>query len=108
MNENINLSSIYLITVFSKCEKVKGTLKIGSSRTVGFRHDLEIAKETVTTNMGDIWEYSYDYAIIEEVEPALYPDCRNRWFYKFNLETKQYEEINEPEAFAGCYSIGIG
>ena len=48
------------------------------------------------------------HSVIEEVEPALYPDCLNRWFYKFNMETKEYEPMDEPEILKGCHSIGIG
>ena len=92
----INHNPIYLITVFSKCEPdERWGYNIGSSRTVGFRHSLEDAIETVETNMCDIWEYCYGYACIEEIEPCLYPECHERWFYEYRGKDR-YVQIDEP------------
>lgn len=92
-----NQSPIYLITVFTKCEPdERWGYNIGSSRTVGFRHSLEDAMETVETNMCDIWEYCYDYACIEELDPCLYPFAEERWFYEYDRGKGRYVEIDEP------------
>ena len=93
-----DLNYIYLITVFDKCEPATGILPydIGDTRSVGWRPTFEMAEEAVKTNMCDIWETCYDYACIEELNHALYPWADNRWFYKFNRKTGEYEEMDEP------------
>ena len=108
-NEEVNCNPIYTIMVFSKCEKDEhGWLNMGGSRVVGFRHTFELAEEVVKTNMCDIWEYSYDYALIEEVDPAIYPCSMTRWFYKFNQDIGGYERIEEPECFKNSCALTIG
>ena len=102
MNENI-----FLITVFTKCESdQRFGAKLGSRRSVGFRHSFEWAEEVVKTNMCDIWEYCYDYACIEELGPELYPYHQSRKFYKYNRTINGYEEIEEPECLSGYIPIG--
>ncbi len=103
-------SPIYLITVFSKCEPdERWGYNIGSSRTVGFRHSLEDAMETVETNICDIWERCYDYACIEEIEPYLYPIVENRWFYEYDAGKDRYEQKDIPVVLkTHCPIGGIG
>ena len=40
--------------------------------------------------MSDIFEYCYKYAVIEELEPYLYPERKNVWWYKWDNEKEQY------------------
>ena len=103
----INDGCIYLITVFDKCEPdERWGYALGCRRSVGFRWTLEDAIDTVESNMCDIWEYSYDYACIEELNGALYPWADERWFFKFNTETKRYEQIDEPVILKNRGPIG--
>lgn len=103
----INDGCIYLITVFDKCEPdERWGYKLGCRRSVGFRWTLEDAIETVETNMCDIWEYSYDYACIEELNSALYPWADERWFFKFDRESGRYKQIDEPVILKNCGPIG--
>lgn len=89
--------TIFLITVFDKCEPdERWGYDIGYTRSVGWRPTFEMAEKAVKTNMCDIWETCYDYACIEELGYGLYPDPKETWFYKFNVETGCYEEIEEP------------
>lgn len=101
---------IYLITVFSKCEPdERYGYNLGSTRTVGFRHSFEDAAETVETNMCDIWEYCYDYACIEEVDPCLYPTAENKWFYEYDRGKDRYIEKPLPPILkTACVIGGIG
>lgn len=103
----INDGYIYLITVFDKCEPdERWGYKLGSTRSVGFRWTLEDAMETVETNMGDIWEYSYDYACIEELNGALYPWAEERWFFKYDRKSGRYKQIDEPVILKNRGPIG--
>lgn len=103
------MDKIYTITTLDRLVKTEfGFPDFGNTRTVGWVGNLEIAKEIVVNNYGDIWEYSYDYAVIEEVEEGLYPLCKDRWFYQYNEELKQYVPIQEPDWMKMYVNLGIG
>lgn len=83
MNHNV-----FFITTIDVMEKDdKGVF---TWRTPGFRYSLEEAKEVVEENMCDIFEYCYKYAVIEELEPYLYPERKNVWWYKWDNEKEKY------------------
>ena len=96
---------IYVMMVFTKCEPGEYGGEMGCRSLVGFRHSLEDALESVRQNMCDIWETCYDYALVEEVEPCMYPASHKRWWFKFNMETKEYEPMEEPKFFE--HSCGL-
>ena len=82
MNHNV-----FFITTIDVIEKEN---KAFTWRTPGFRYSLEEAKEVVEKNMCDIFEYCYEYAVIEELEPYLYPERKNVWWYKWDNEKEKY------------------
>lgn len=94
-------TKIYVIMTCTKLETDKKFLFpcFGSESIVGFYTQKEVAFEVVRDNWGDIYETCYDYAIIEEVEEGLYPCSTVRWFFKFNKDLEQYEQIPEPDSF---------
>lgn len=107
--EKLDVRTIFVVTVFEKCEPDdKGFAKIGCSRSPCFRFTFESAENVVKTNMCDIWEYCYDYAVITEIGPVLYPDCETRKFYKYNREINGYEPIEEPKILRHLDICGIG
>ena len=91
--------TIFVITVFEKCEEENGnteecySIGIGCTRSPCFKHTFEEAEEVVLNNIGDIWETCYDYAVIEEIDSKLYPRYSSRKFYKYNLSSRCYEPI---------------
>lgn len=97
---------MYFITTFTRYELNRGIPDIGSSRTVGYYTNKKDAIDTVLENCCDIWEHIYTYAVVEHIEPGLYNPATERWFFKWNNETLQYEPI---EAFIdnwGNYAFG--
>lgn len=88
-------------------EKKSGFPDFGDSNTVGFFYEKEKALDAVHNNAGDINETIYDYAIVEEVEPGLYPCSTVRWLYKFDYKTKQYNPIEEPEILSHMCGIVV-
>ena len=101
-----NCSSIFLITVFEKCDKDEyGFPDLGSCRTVGFKHEFSNAERIVNDNICDIYETCYTYACIEELSTDLYPMANLRKFYKYNKRFKGYEEIEEPDNLKNVYNI---
>ena len=100
---------IFVVTVFEKCEPDEYNFaNIGCSRSPCFRFTFESAEEVVKTNMCDIWEYCYDYAVIHEIGAELYPYRYMRKFYKYNRDVNGYEPIEEPECLKHIDFCGIG
>lgn len=99
---------IYLITTFESIGFKDGFVDLGDRRSVGFRYTFDCAEQTVLENRCDINETIYDYAVIETIYPGLYQyaDGEDRKFYKFNYDTKMYEQINEPFELKDCIPIG--
>ena len=85
MNHNV-----FFITTIDVADKGNKTF---TWRTPGFRYSLEDAKAVVEENMCDIFEYCYKYAVIEELEPHLYPERKNVWWYKWDKEQEKYLPI---------------
>lgn len=105
----MNDKSIFLIGTFQKIDNLDlGWLDLGAERTPGFYHDFEDAESAVINNCCDIWEYLYNYAVIHEVKPGLYPHYEMRKFYKYNIDIGKYEPIEESEEFKHYSICGIG
>lgn len=102
-----NQPTIFLITTFERCEPGEFGPIFGDVQPVGYRFNFELADAAVQTNKCDIWEGSYDYACIEEYGPYLYPDCIDRWLYKYNRGTGKYESILIPEWMEYIGNIGM-
>lgn len=84
-------------------------IEIGD-RIPGYYLDKDVAFKAVKNNWCDIWETCYSYALIEEVEEGLYRPATKgqRWWFKFNLDSKQYEQIEEPECMNNYCGFTIG
>lgn len=96
---------MYFITTIEELEDgchPKGT------RTVGYRSDLSVAIETVENNVCDIWEYLYEYAVIEELGEGLYPEVKKRILFKFNHDKNKYEQISLDFPYVGWQAANIG
>lgn len=79
-----------------------------SSRCVGYFETLEQAEEIISKNICDIFEYFYDYAVIENIPTGIYKyDCSPKW-YKWNLEKNCYEKTEKPEFANGYVGWSIG
>ena len=83
---------------------------MGDERIVGFYIDKEDAFKNVKENDCNINNTYYNYALIEEVEEGLRnpAGCSNRWFFKYNKETDEYDEIEEPTFLNGFSGFTIG
>ena len=100
---------MFFITCFSKVAKDDlGWLDMGTSRTFGFKETFEEVEYALNHNVCDMWEYLYDYAIVEEMHPAIHPTVENRWFYKYDREKNGFFSMEEPEEFKYCCNIALG
>ena len=78
----------------------------GKSRTVGWFPNLEMAKQSVLNNTGDIYEGCYIYCVIVEVGPGIYPfPPKSETWYRWDKE--EYGEIEKPiEHIRNNFGIG--
>lgn len=100
---------MYFITTFTQYTKDSlGYPDIGSARTVGYYTEKEQAINAVLENRCDLWETIYTYAVVEHLEPGLYPLAmpEDRWFFKWNNDTKRYELIDPIDDNFGNYAFG--
>lgn len=81
---------------------------INSQRVVGYFNKLKEAQNIVTHNICDIWEYSYDYAMIVRIDEGLYPSGFERYIYKYDEKKGGYREISEPPSIRHICGFGIG
>ena len=102
---------IYTITTFEKFDEKYGYPS--NSRCVGYYKTFEDADKIVRKNCGDIFEWFYNYVVIEKVEVGLYPVCMERWFYSVNYENEYYKNatfkpIDEPKSVKHIINFAIG
>lgn len=70
---------------------------INRTRSVGIFNSKAIY-EYVGENIGDIYENGYyNYAIVEEFPFALYPLCRERTWFVWDMEVEGFISCAEPD-----------
>lgn len=89
---------MFFIACISKIEVDDlGWPDFGSDRIVGFSESFEDAEDSVLHNALDIAEHLYWYAVIQEINPGLYPTVENEWWYRFNQERDGFDPMPYPD-----------
>lgn len=78
------------------------------SRTWGFYHTEAEARNALDNNVTDMWEYSYDYAILEKAHPGVVPFTEKVAFFKYDKDKDSYKEEPCPTCLDNICNIGIG
>ena len=90
---------IYTITCFQKVEMDdKGWLRTGASRTFGYFAEKDDAVEAMHHNTLDMWEYLYDYAVIEAMREGVHCECEEEIWFQYDRKRGGFFEIPKPEA----------
>lgn len=79
-----------------------------SPRTVGYLRTFNEAEEVVLKNKYDIYEYSYPYAVIENIPIGIYEFDFNPVWYKWDDVDNSYKKIQKPKFSEGFIGWGIG
>jgi len=77
-------------------------------RTYGWYSKFGKAIEAVQDNRGELWEYCYDYIVVEEVKEGVWGLAVKEWWFKWNRRSKKYRSINKPNATKGTVNWSIG
>ena len=100
---------MYFITCFSKCEKdERGFFRGGAQRTFGYMPSFEDAENALNSNACDMFEYLYEYAVVEKIGPYIHPDVEEEKWFKWDNEKKGFFQIEKPEATNGICNFAIG
>ena len=100
---------MWFITVMEKLEPDEvGWPDFGCTRTPGYYECYEDCKHAIINNVCDIWEYCYDFAVMEHYHPGVYPYVDHREWFKFDREAWKYLPIPEPEFCKHIGNIAIG
>lgn len=96
------MESVFFITTFEKYPIWLNEygVYVCNKRTVGFVSSAEEARDIVENNKFDLFEYLYEYAVIEEIYAGIYPQLDNREttfeLYKFDQKDEAYKKIDNP------------
>lgn len=105
------IKSIFAITTTTKLELDKNDcVELGSARTIGFFPTEEEAVECVKNNCGDMWEHTYDYAVVEQIFAGIYSltGMEKIRIFKYNEGVDQYEEIDNPNIIKNIGPLVMG
>jgi len=95
---------VYFIATYRDLDKKYG---LTGCRVVGYYDKLDLAKQCIEKNLGDIYEDGYyKYAVIEAHKPGLYPYCARPLFYKW--KDNGYKRIKRPKQLKGICNFTIG
>jgi hypothetical protein len=88
----------------------KKLLDAQRERTFGFYpcEEEDVLRADIKHNSCDIHETEYTYIVMEKVWPGIYPNSQVIQWFKWNPETKNYEEIEDPEWGKGTCNWTIG
>lgn len=100
---------IYVITVMTKSARDgHGYCTHGNTRIWGFWYDKEIALQALHENWTDMWEYTYNYAVLEEYQEGTIARFVSAQWFKFDRERDGYFEIEKPEWEDDSYGVAMG
>ena len=81
--------------------------KIQTIRCFGFYKNFLEAEEEVKNNSCDMYEHLYNYIVIEKLNEGIFQVSTERKTYKFNFETRKYENCESLKALDNAITISI-
>ena len=76
------------------------------NRTFGWYPKFLDAEKAVRKNCCNIYEFQYDYMVIEEIPEGVFGLRKQEWWYKWN--GKEFIKINKPQEIFNVVNFGIG
>lgn len=82
--------------------------ELPSVRCVGYFKNKEDAVFSIENNVCDIFENTYNYAVLEHVDEGLYQVDFKPTFFRYNLGKKKYEKCEKPEIIGPYVGLSFG
>lgn len=98
--DNMN---IYTVTTLQENNGI-----IIDTRCVGYWPTMEEAMQAVKDNYGDMYESSYNWAIVECFGPGIYPHSSFEIWYSWSIAGRKYLLSAKPKVFEKVVNFGIG
>lgn len=99
---------MYFITCMTRCEKVDGWFYGGTIRCFGYKETLEEAEEALNNNVCDMYEYCYEYAVVEKLGPYIHPYVEDEYWFKWDDDKGGFFRIEKPEATYNVCNHALG
>lgn len=81
---------------------------LGDKRTWGYFKNKKTAVRALHENWSDMWEHSYNFAILEHLGSGIVPRCYERQWFKYDKERDGYFEVEEPEFIKCIVNFALG
>lgn len=100
---------LYLVTTLEKDQGINR-----AKRSPAIFTTFAKAREVVEGNIGDIFEYRYEYAVIEAMQadvlyPPLSPEYQQWWYgWVGDGETRKYVACDQPVEYCRVIGLGMG
>lgn len=78
----------------------------GDMATFGYYKEFEEADQAVQENRLDMHEYLYKYIIVEQIDQGIHPWVENKWWYKYNHETNEFDPIDNVDSVFTNFALG--
>lgn len=96
---------MYFLTMI---ETNRNSHECTSSAAVGYFKTYEEVVEILHSNYCDINETCYDYAVVEQIRPGLYPCPEKTVFFKYDPDKNGYFETCRPKMLNNMGNFAIG
>lgn len=96
---------MYFLTMIETDRNFK---EYSSSAAIGYFKTYEEAVEILHSNYCNINETCYNYAVVEQIHPGLYPSPEKTIFFKYDPEKNGYFEIEKPKIFNHLSNFALG
>lgn len=95
----------FITTIETKDQDKKEKFK--SSRCWGYLDSVSDSIKVVEENISDIYEFCYDYAVIEEIKPGI-PAIGSGFVIWFKWGSGGYKKTEEPEFAKNIKNWALG
>lgn len=102
------MDKIFVVQAIHSIDGNLGERNLGWYRTMQEARDSLKMNAEVIADVGRNGVARYQYALIESVEPGIYPVNSQAEWYRFNSDTSSYAKIKTPKRFEGVIGFTMG
>jgi hypothetical protein len=76
-------------------------------RTFGYFEDHRSAREAIKNNYGDMYEYYYDFLVLEKIGVGIHPDVESETWFQWVNSVGEWRQVEKP-SWALCTNWALG